>query len=193
MYYFLIAIEIYVQARIWINKRHDTLASNIDIRLSHHCNFLSYSFPNSWSTEFCFGYYIPLIYSSFIKPFPLTEANKRGQSCVLIPSKLKSFIFSYQMTVFFFLKKTMHFQYLIFLASFGVYFVLCAAEFPYLKQSVKADGSLSFLVVGDWGRKGLYNQSDVAFQVFFSFSARIWTWNLIIFFSYIWVVVLLLL
>ncbi|XP_016515397.1 purple acid phosphatase 8 [Nicotiana tabacum] len=69
------------------------------------------------------------------------------------------------MTVFFFLKKTMHFQYLIFLASFGVYFVLCAAEFPYLKQSVKADGSLSFLVVGDWGRKGLYNQSDVAFQM----------------------------
>ncbi|KAG5554118.1 hypothetical protein RHGRI_011854 [Rhododendron griersonianum] len=29
----------------------------------------------------------------------------------------------------------------------------------------KGDGSLSFLVVGDWGRDGLYNQSEVAFQM----------------------------
>lgn len=73
--------------------------------------------------------------------------------------QIKVFHFSYQ-------ESSMHFQYyLIFLASFGLCVLLCGAEFPYLKQSVKADGSLSFLVVGDWGRKGLYNQSDVAFQV----------------------------
>jgi len=29
----------------------------------------------------------------------------------------------------------------------------------------KADGSLAILVVGDWGRKGTYNQSRVAHQV----------------------------
>lgn len=29
----------------------------------------------------------------------------------------------------------------------------------------KSDGSLSFLVVGDWGRKGEFNQSLVAHQV----------------------------
>ncbi|KAJ9554038.1 hypothetical protein OSB04_018083 [Centaurea solstitialis] len=29
----------------------------------------------------------------------------------------------------------------------------------------KADGSLDVLVIGDWGRRGLYNQSDVAFQM----------------------------
>ncbi|KAJ0764778.1 putative Acid phosphatase [Helianthus annuus] len=28
----------------------------------------------------------------------------------------------------------------------------------------KADGSLDILVIGDWGRRGLYNQSHVAFQ-----------------------------
>nr|GEY92106.1 purple acid phosphatase 8-like [Tanacetum cinerariifolium] len=32
-------------------------------------------------------------------------------------------------------------------------------------QPTKGDGSLSILVVGDWGRRGLYNQSNVAFQM----------------------------
>ncbi|KAI3778747.1 hypothetical protein L2E82_08130 [Cichorium intybus] len=32
-------------------------------------------------------------------------------------------------------------------------------------QPTKPDGSLDILVVGDWGRRGLYNQSDVAFQM----------------------------
>lgn len=31
--------------------------------------------------------------------------------------------------------------------------------------STKVDGSLSFLVVGDWGRRGAYNQSQVALQM----------------------------
>jgi len=36
-----------------------------------------------------------------------------------------------------------------------------------LKHPVKkkSDGSLSFLVIGDWGRKGGFNQSLVAHQV----------------------------
>lgn len=32
-------------------------------------------------------------------------------------------------------------------------------------QPPKSDGTLSFLVVGDWGRRGSYNQSQVARQV----------------------------
>lgn len=35
-----------------------------------------------------------------------------------------------------------------------------------LQHPVKADGSLSLVVIGDWGRKGTYNQSEVAAQVF---------------------------
>lgn len=35
-----------------------------------------------------------------------------------------------------------------------------------LEHPVKADGSLSLMVIGDWGRKGTYNQSQVATQVF---------------------------
>jgi tartrate-resistant acid phosphatase type 5 len=41
-----------------------------------------------------------------------------------------------------------------------------AAELPRLEHaSAKNDGSLSILVVGDWGRKGTYNQSRVAEQM----------------------------
>lgn len=43
--------------------------------------------------------------------------------------------------------------------------VMTVAELQRLEHPVKADGSLSFLVVGDWGRRGLYNQSNVAHQV----------------------------
>ncbi|KAI8529394.1 hypothetical protein RHMOL_Rhmol12G0222100 [Rhododendron molle] len=39
------------------------------------------------------------------------------------------------------------------------------AEFQRFTHPEKGDGSLSFLVVGDWGRNGLYNQFEVAFQV----------------------------
>lgn len=40
-----------------------------------------------------------------------------------------------------------------------------AAELARLEHPAKNDGSLSVLVVGDWGRKGTYNQSRVAEQV----------------------------
>jgi tartrate-resistant acid phosphatase type 5 len=47
--------------------------------------------------------------------------------------------------------------------------LLCApaaAELPRIQHaSAKNDGSLSLLVVGDWGRKGTHNQSRVADQV----------------------------
>ncbi|KAE8732056.1 hypothetical protein F3Y22_tig00002237pilonHSYRG00110 [Hibiscus syriacus] len=34
-----------------------------------------------------------------------------------------------------------------------------------IEHPVKTDGSLSFLVVGDWGRRGFCNQSEVACQM----------------------------
>lgn len=39
------------------------------------------------------------------------------------------------------------------------------AELRHFQQPLKPDGSLSFLVIGDWGRTGLYNQSHVALQM----------------------------
>jgi len=40
-----------------------------------------------------------------------------------------------------------------------------AAELPLVEHPAKNDGSLSLLVIGDWGRKGAYNQSKVAQQM----------------------------
>lgn len=47
----------------------------------------------------------------------------------------------------------------------------CSAELPLFERPAKADGSLSLLVVGDWGRKGQFNQSQVAAQANLVFSA----------------------
>ncbi|XP_042426372.1 purple acid phosphatase 17-like isoform X2 [Zingiber officinale] len=44
-------------------------------------------------------------------------------------------------------------------------FVPCSAELQRFERSPKPDGSLSLLVIGDWGRNGLFNQSEVAFQM----------------------------
>ncbi|KAH0990870.1 hypothetical protein GBA52_002353 [Prunus armeniaca] len=42
----------------------------------------------------------------------------------------------------------------------------CAAELlRRFQHAPKADGSLSFLVLGDWGRRGAFNQSQVALQM----------------------------
>ncbi|KAI3975863.1 hypothetical protein MKX01_030708 [Papaver californicum] len=38
-------------------------------------------------------------------------------------------------------------------------------ELQRFEHAIKGDGSLNFLVVGDWGRRGLYNQSHVAHQM----------------------------
>ncbi|KAL0415572.1 UNVERIFIED_CONTAM: Purple acid phosphatase 17 [Sesamum latifolium] len=40
-----------------------------------------------------------------------------------------------------------------------------SAEFQRLEHPINGDGTLRFLVVGDWGRKGEFNQSRVAFQM----------------------------
>ncbi|XP_021742334.1 purple acid phosphatase 8-like [Chenopodium quinoa] len=42
---------------------------------------------------------------------------------------------------------------------------LINAKLPKFKHATKQDGSLSLLVVGDWGRKGAYNQTLVANQM----------------------------
>ncbi|KAG8634801.1 hypothetical protein MANES_17G087600v8 [Manihot esculenta] len=50
-------------------------------------------------------------------------------------------------------------------------FIICFCSFSSLaelqrfQQALKSDGSLSFLVIGDWGRRGLFNQSEVASQM----------------------------
>ena len=73
-------------------------------------------------------------------------------------------------TIALLLSKAMAF-YLVFTALVGLCSVSSVAELLRLEQQAKADGSLSFLVVGDWGRRGSFNQSRVALQVhgFFSF------------------------
>ncbi|KAK8647524.1 hypothetical protein V6N13_121259 [Hibiscus sabdariffa] len=45
------------------------------------------------------------------------------------------------------------------------FFAPSCAKLTTIEHPVKNDRSLSFLVVGDWGRRGSYNQSAVAFQM----------------------------
>ncbi|XVF85549.1 hypothetical protein PTKIN_Ptkin17bG0126100 [Pterospermum kingtungense] len=61
--------------------------------------------------------------------------------------------------------KTTHIFFLLISAWIWLSSVTCLAELHHFQHQVKPDGSLSFLVVGDWGRKGLYNQSKVAYQM----------------------------
>ncbi|KAI3968856.1 hypothetical protein MKX01_029006 [Papaver californicum] len=51
------------------------------------------------------------------------------------------------------------------LSSDLVFFSCSNGELQRFKHPIKEDGSLSFLVVGDWGRRGSYNQCHVAHQV----------------------------
>lgn len=44
-------------------------------------------------------------------------------------------------------------------------FPVAMAELHRLEHPVNIDGSISLLVVGDWGRRGTFNQSQVAQQV----------------------------
>ncbi|BBH04210.1 purple acid phosphatase 3 [Prunus dulcis] len=46
-----------------------------------------------------------------------------------------------------------------------VFVSVSTAELQRFEHPVKADGSLSFLAIGDWGRRGAYNQSQVAYQM----------------------------
>ncbi|GMN38342.1 hypothetical protein TIFTF001_007576 [Ficus carica] len=54
--------------------------------------------------------------------------------------------------------------FILFTATLSLCLPSSVAELQYFRHRAKADGSLSFLVVGDWGRQGLYNQSEVALQ-----------------------------
>ncbi|PON79273.1 Acid phosphatase, type [Parasponia andersonii] len=56
-------------------------------------------------------------------------------------------------------------MYLIFLVIFGIGGMFASSELQKFNQPTKDDGSMSFLVIGDWGRRGDYNQSQVAFQM----------------------------
>ncbi|RDX75535.1 Purple acid phosphatase 17 [Mucuna pruriens] len=61
---------------------------------------------------------------------------------------------------------SMSFLFIIIVTSFGFFILDASAELErFLHSSSKQDGSLSFLVLGDWGRRGAYNQSLVAFQM----------------------------
>ncbi|XP_015883679.3 purple acid phosphatase 17-like [Ziziphus jujuba] len=55
--------------------------------------------------------------------------------------------------------------HLLFLISIGYGGVFISAELQRFQHPAKDDGSLSFLVLGDWGRRGAFNQSQVAFQM----------------------------
>ncbi|PHU23446.1 Purple acid phosphatase 4 [Capsicum chinense] len=50
-------------------------------------------------------------------------------------------------------------------ASFSISYCSSATRLKKFDHSAKDNGNLRFLVVGDWGRKGDYNQSVVAFQM----------------------------
>ncbi|KAG1366331.1 purple acid phosphatase 17 [Cocos nucifera] len=54
---------------------------------------------------------------------------------------------------------------LIILVGVLSFFLPSSAELRRLQHPLKHDGSLRFLVIGDWGRKGQYNQSEVATQM----------------------------
>ncbi|XP_027193563.1 purple acid phosphatase 17-like [Cicer arietinum] len=57
------------------------------------------------------------------------------------------------------------FVYFLFTIIFGLGILHASAELQRFTHTPKSDGSLSFLVLGDWGRRGEYNQSEVAFQM----------------------------
>ncbi|GAV59393.1 Metallophos domain-containing protein [Cephalotus follicularis] len=53
----------------------------------------------------------------------------------------------------------------LFTALLGLFMVPALTELQRFEEPSKPDGSLSLLVVGDWGRRGRYNQSNVAYQM----------------------------
>ncbi|TKY61094.1 Purple acid phosphatase 17 [Spatholobus suberectus] len=59
---------------------------------------------------------------------------------------------------------SMSFLFII-IISFGLCILYASAELQRFAHPSKHDGSLNFLVIGDWGRRGAYNQSEVAFQM----------------------------
>ncbi|XP_057767612.1 purple acid phosphatase 17-like [Salvia miltiorrhiza] len=63
-------------------------------------------------------------------------------------------------------KKTMKIIMLcLWLATISLICGQISANLPKFEHPTKGDGTLRFLVIGDWGRKGEYNQSHVAAQM----------------------------
>lgn len=56
-------------------------------------------------------------------------------------------------------------MFFLFTIIFGFGFLHASAQLQRFTHTPKTDGSLNFLVIGDWGRRGEYNQSEVAFQM----------------------------
>ncbi|KAJ0988439.1 hypothetical protein J5N97_006795 [Dioscorea zingiberensis] len=56
-------------------------------------------------------------------------------------------------------------QYVIVVLVLMRVFLLSCGELQRIDGKMNNDGSLSFLVLGDWGRNGDYNQSQVAYQM----------------------------
>ncbi|KAK7359513.1 hypothetical protein VNO77_01474 [Canavalia gladiata] len=54
---------------------------------------------------------------------------------------------------------------IVLIAAITLCLGLTSAVLQRFEEAPKPDGSLSFLAIGDWGRKGAYNQSQVAFQM----------------------------
>ncbi|XP_019431672.1 PREDICTED: purple acid phosphatase 17-like [Lupinus angustifolius] len=73
--------------------------------------------------------------------------------CVLTPLRIMSGF------------SNMFMKFFLFTISFGLCILYASAELHKFAHSSKHDGSLNFLVLGDWGRRGAYNQSEVAFQM----------------------------
>ncbi|XP_050378600.1 purple acid phosphatase 17-like isoform X2 [Argentina anserina] len=62
-------------------------------------------------------------------------------------------------------KKSRSLCFFLVLLSSVICIVTTSAELQRFEHPTKEDGSLSFLVLGDWGRRGEFNQSEVAFQM----------------------------
>ncbi|XP_050215708.1 purple acid phosphatase 17 [Mercurialis annua] len=60
---------------------------------------------------------------------------------------------------------TQRLLWVVFGSCFGLFLVSAYGALQKFEQQPKNDGSVSFLVIGDWGRRGGYNQSQVAFQM----------------------------
>lgn len=62
-------------------------------------------------------------------------------------------------------KKSGTLCFFLILLSFSLRLVTTSAGLQRFEHPTKEDGSINFLVLGDWGRKGDFNQSKVAYQM----------------------------
>lgn len=60
------------------------------------------------------------------------------------------------------------------LCIYASFVVVSNGELQRFIEPAKSDGSVSFIVIGDWGRRGSFNQSIVAYQVLVSKIIIIW-------------------